>query len=129
MKSTIVFTFSAVVYLLRGLGLLFSPETLYGFYGASLDAVGNWSGHFMGGAMLFIATINWFASRDSENSFLPKIIIANIGFEAISIVMALIGAKLFNSLVWAAIGLDTIMFLSFIYLFFNQTAAKQELSK
>ena len=120
MKTKTIFTFAAIIYLIRAVGLLLSPDKLYGSYGVTLDAVGLWSARFMGGPMLFIALVNWSA-RNGGNPSQRGIVLANIVLGVISILLASTGAGLFNSLVWAAVGLDAVLLLSFIYLFISGT--------
>src|SRR5438105_2038054 len=103
MKAKIIFVFMAVIYLLRGVALIFIPEKLFGMYGASLDATGNWNAQFMGGALLFIGLVNWFASRNTGNPFLRNVIISDIIFQSVCIIVTLKGTALFNSLVYPAV--------------------------
>ena len=123
MKTKAIFTFTSIIYLIRAVGLLLSPDKLYGTYGVTLDPVGLWSARFMGGPMLFIALVNWSA-RNGENSSQRSIVLANIVLGILSILLSCTGAKLFNSLVWAAVGLDAVLLLSFAYLFLSGTERK-----
>jgi hypothetical protein len=125
MKSKIIFTVMAGIYLLRAVGLLFAPQKFFEMYGCSLDTVGTWSAQFIGGAMLFISLINWFASRNTGNPFLRNVIITNIIFEIISVCLAIKGASLFNSLVWVAISLDMLLLLLFAYLLYSLRGDKK----
>ena len=121
MKTKVIFTLAAVIYLIRGIGLLASPAALYGFYGATLDAVGVWSSHFMGATMIFIALINWVAGRNAGNPMLRGILATDIIFELIGTSVACAGAKIFNSMLWVAVGMDTLLLILFIYLFVSGT--------
>ena len=115
----------AVIYLLRGVALVFVPEKLFDMYGASLDSVAYWNAQFMGGALLFIGLVNWFASRDTGNPFLRNVIISNIIFQSVCIIVTIRGASLFNSMVWPALGLDFLFVVLFVWLLFSGNAEKK----
>ena len=123
MKSKIIFTIMAVIYSIRAAGLLFAPAKFFEAYGSTLDTTGLWNAQFIGGAMLFICLINWFASRNTDNPFVRNVIITNIVFEIVGTSLAIKGIALFNSLVYVAISVDALLLLLFVYLFFSDKAA------
>ena len=123
MKSKIIFVFVAVIYFIRAAGLLFAPVKFFEAYGSTLDSTGLWNAQFIGGAMLFICLINWFASRNTDNPFVRKVIITNIIFGIVSTTLAIKGAALFNSMVYVAISLDELIILLFAYLLFSDKTA------
>jgi hypothetical protein len=124
MKTKIILMFSAVIYLLRAIGLLFSPAQLYQMYGTPMDAAGLWSAQLMGASMLFIFLMNWMAARDQNNPFVKKVIAANVIYSMMAVLIAIKGIPLFNSLIFLAIGLDSLLLLLFIYILLSRSEVK-----
>ncbi len=106
-----LFTASAVVTLLFGVGLTFFPQTSYVPYGLRLHEVGIYTARFVGATYLGFATVAWLAKDTGPSQARRAIIVGFLVMNVVSFVISLSGV-LFGPANWPS---TTIVLLTLLF--------------
>jgi hypothetical protein len=120
MKLSFVLLASAIVYFIRGLGLIFAPAELFAAYGVQTDATGVWTAQFLGGVLIGFGLVNYLSRTSTASSTLSAILVGNFVTEFISFIFAAEGAAthLFSVIGWVPAGQHLVFMVAFGYYVF-----------
>jgi len=115
-------TVASVVAFIFGLGFVFMPVQLTGFYNVSLNAGGALIGQLFGAALLGFGVLNWFGKDFSDGQAQQGLANANLAIDAVGFFFALIaqlnGSTGVNALGWSTVLIYLLLALGFAYLRF-----------
>ena len=126
MKLNALFTITAVLSVLFGLGFVLMPATLLSYYGVTtMPEAGLFNSRLLGTAFLSFAIISWLVRNSSGSSELNAIVLAFavgdiIGF-VISLVYQLQGIA--NALGWSTVAIYLLLGLGFGYFVWKKPGA------
>ena len=129
MLSRIILSVSAIICLVRALGLLFVPRQLYASFGVTLDPAAVWGAQFLGGVILGVGMINWLSRTSPISSeALRAVLVGNFVLETVSMVVSVRGtvSGLFNDLGWITVGEHAIFVAAFGYTVFGGEKTSNE---
>ncbi|MEE9217379.1 MAG: hypothetical protein V3U32_08090 [Anaerolineales bacterium] len=130
MKLSTVFTATAIVSLLFGLGFVLAPAATLAPYGLTTDEAGIQVARFFGAALLGYAAITWFARNTEESSARRALVLGlflgfGIGF-VVSLVNQLSGLQ--NALGWSTVAIYLLFALGYGYFQFAKPTRPAEVS-
>jgi hypothetical protein len=130
MKLSTVFTVTAIVSLLFGLGFVLVPEATLAPYGVTTDQEGINIARLFGAALLGYAVLAWSARKTEESAARRSIVLAlflgfSIGF-VVTVVNQLTGVA--NALGWSTVAIYLLFALSYGYFQFAQPSSAPEVA-
>ncbi len=120
MKLNILFTITAIIAFLFGVGFILAPAASVSLYGNTLDASGQFIGRYFGAALIGYAFLAWLnrnsTSRGVQAGFFTAMV---LGF-VVALYEALAGTA--NGLVWLNVAIYLLLGVGFGYYTFLKTA-------
>ncbi len=117
MNLKTLFTLSAVVTILFGLGFTFAPEPLTALYGAQLTQAGIYVGQLFGSVLIGLAVIAWYARSEDRSTFLNAVLLAFFITDLLGFLLSLwvrLGGVV-NELGWSSVVLYGLFTIGFGY--------------
>jgi len=115
-------TVASVVAFIFGLGFIFIPAQLTGFYNVTLNEGGIFIGQLFGAALLGFGVLNWFGRHFTGKQAQQGLAIANFAGDAVGFIFALLGQLSgntgVNALGWSTVLIYLLLALAFGYLRF-----------
>jgi len=115
-------TVASVVAFIFGLGFIFMPAQLTGFYNVTLNEGGLFIGQLFGAALLGFGVLNWFGRHFTGEQAQQGLANANIAGDTLGFIFALIaqlsGNAGVNALGWSTVLIYLLLALGFGYLRF-----------
>ena len=117
-----VTTVAAVASFIFGLGFIFMPAQLTGYYNVTLNEGGIFIGQLFGSALFGYGVLNWFGRHFSAEQAQQGLANANLAGDAIGFVFALSaqlnGKAGVNALGWSTVLIYLLLALAYAYLRF-----------
>jgi len=115
-------TVASVVAFIFGLGFIFMPAQLTGFYNVTLNEGGIFIGQLFGAALLGYGVLNWSGRNFSAEQAQQGLANANFAVDAVGFIFALLaqlsGNTGVNALGWTTVLIYLLLALGFGYLRF-----------
>jgi len=115
-------TVASVVAFIFGLGFIFMPAQLTGFYNVTLNEGGIFIGQLFGAALLGYGVLNWSGRNFSAEQAQQGLANANFAVDAVGFIFALLaqlsGNTGVNALGWSTVLIYLLLALGFGYLRF-----------
>jgi len=123
MKLKTLMIIKALVCLSLGTIILLVPETLYSFFGISLEPGGSFAAREYGAALIGTLLITWFARNAVQSDARSAIVLGLCVYDAIGVVITLAAviSGLLNPLGWLIVALYLFFAIGFGYFYFVQT--------
>ncbi len=120
MKLNTLFTITAIVAFIFGLGFILAPAATIGLYGNTLDVVGEFLGRYLGASLLGYAFLAWLNRNSTSKGVQAGFFAAMaLGF-VIALYDALAGPH--NGLVWLNVVIYLLLGAGFGYFTFLKAA-------
>lgn len=116
MKLNTLFTVTAVVAFVFGVGFMVAPSASMGFYGNTLDTVGQFVARYLGGALLGYAFLAWFSRNTATRGVVLGFFVAMVLGLVVSVYDAFAGTH--NGLVWLNVVIYLLLAVGFGYFAF-----------
>jgi len=117
-----VTTVASVAAFIFGLGFIFMPAQLTGFYNVTLNEGGLFIGQLFGAALFGYGVLNWFGRHFSDEQAQQGLANANLAGDALGFIFALLGQLSgntgVNALGWSTVLIYLLLALGFGYLRF-----------
>ncbi len=126
MNVKILFTLTAIVTLLFGLGFTFLPAPLTELYGAKLTTGGIYVGQLFGSVLIGLAIIAWYARNAGRSIFLNAVLLAFFITDLLGFLLSLwarLGGVV-NELGWSSVVLYGLFTIGFGYFRFMKSATE-----
>jgi hypothetical protein len=120
MKLNTLYTITAVVSFIFGLGFILAPVATISLYGSSLEGVGVFIGRYLGAAFLGYAFLAWLNRNSTSRGVLAGFFAAMVLGLAVSVYDAFAGTH--NALVWLNVAIYLLLGLGFGYFSFMKTS-------
>ncbi|HSB66924.1 MAG TPA: hypothetical protein VLD65_10115 [Anaerolineales bacterium] len=120
MKLNTLFTVTAIVAFIFGLGFILAPVATISLYGNTLEGVGVFVGRYFGAALLGYAFLAWLCRNTSEKGVQAGFFAAMVLGFVVSVYDALAGTH--NALVWLNVAIYLLLGLGFGYFAFMKTS-------
>ena len=116
---------NAVLWAINGIGFVLAPAPLLSVLGVTADQYVTWMTQAFGAALIGYAIMNWFARNDTDSEARRAILLANLGFNAIGVVIDLLAtlSGVLNALGWSIVALHLLLALAFAYFQFMKRGA------
>ena len=117
-----VTTVASVAAFIFGLGFIFMPAQLTGFYNVTLNEGGLFIGQLFGAALFGYGVLNWFGRHFSDEQAQQGLANANLAGDTLGFIFALLGQLSgntgVNALGWSTVLIYLLLALGFGYLRF-----------
>jgi hypothetical protein len=115
MKLNTLLTINAVVILVYAIGALFVPATMLMMYGMTPGPGEQLMTRFFGVSMLALGLLSWLARNTSDAIARRAIIVAFLVFDAVGIVVSLLGtlSKVMSLLGWQVVVIYLLLCIGF----------------
>jgi hypothetical protein len=115
MKLNTLLTINAVVILVYAIGALFVPATMLMMYGMTPGPGEQLMTRFFGVSMLALGLLSWLARNTSDAIARRAIIVAFLVFDAVGIVVSLLGtlSKVMSPLGWQVVVIYLLLCIGF----------------
>jgi len=115
-------TVASVAAFIFGLGFIFMPAQLTGFYNVTLNEGGLFIGQLFGAALFGYGVLNWFGRHFSDEQAQQGLANANLAGDTLGFIFALLGQLSgntgVNALGWSTVLIYLLLALGFGYLRF-----------
>lgn len=115
-------TVASIVAFIFGLGFIFMPAQLTGYYNVTLNEGGIFIGQLFGAALLGFGVLNWFGRHFSNEQAQQGLANANLAGDGVGFIFALLaqlnGIAGVNALGWSTVVIYLLLALGFAYLRF-----------
>lgn len=124
MKFSTLMSIKSIVCLFFGIGLVLLPTTMMSFYGARLDAAGNFMAQLFGQAFFLLGLLLWLMRNTSDASTVKAFSMSLFLGDAVGFVVSLIAVLngVMNALGWTTVALYLLIGLGFGYFWLNPPA-------
>ena len=112
-----IFTITAVLAVIFGLGFLIIPDTMLNVYSLTTDEAGISIARFFGGVFTGLGLLTWFAREAGESEARDAIVLTMFVTSIIGLVLALYYTftGLFNVIGWGEVGLFLLFSIGYGY--------------
>ena len=115
-------TIASIAAFVFGLGFIFMPVQLTGYYNVTLNEGGAFVGQLFGAALIGFGVLNWFGRHFSDDQAQQGLLNANIAIDGIGFIFSLLaqlgGVPGVNALGWSTVAIYLLLALGFVYLRF-----------
>lgn len=125
MKLSTLFTFTAVVGILFGLGSLLMPAQMQATYGTELSTAGLFLNRLFGAALLGYGLLAWLVRNAGMSEARDAILMAFFVSDAVGFIVSLVGqlSGEYNALGWSTVAIYLLLALGFGYFRFMAPAS------